>query len=228
MSLCGCALDADSSTPNPPAVLFEEPQSLSSGDVQVADDESTVAGDTAVRIRYLRIKHHKVECEGFQVSHCFLVQEEGSNEWMYFYDTIDGFNYKWGHNYEILVQTQSIDFGLADTSGQRYALLEVISESKQDINTDFRYISRNSQEWIKEISPGIFSLLGDTAFSCTSQNCYALRSAITQQQHVVLLFQHTEPSDELMMLTAVACSDTASSFAASCLEQGDAALNLVD
>lgn len=218
ISLSGCMRDPDSSTSNQPVILFEESQTLVVDDAPASyAAEAAATVDSAVDIRYLRIKHHMVECDGFHVGHCFLVQEEGSDEWVYFYDSIDGFDYQWGHDYEILVQTQSIDYALADTSGQRYSLLEVISQSQQDTGTHFRYVSRSSEQGISEIAPGTFSLLGNIAFKCTSQSCAALRSAIAQQHNVVLSFKHPEQATDMMLLTAVTCSDSASIFAESCI-----------
>ena len=81
-------------------------------EASVSDASDTLILDDAVNadinIEFLRIKDHLVECEGFQVGHCLLVQKEGSDDWVYFYDQIEGFEYEWGNDYEILVQTETV------------------------------------------------------------------------------------------------------------------------
>ncbi len=210
ISLSACSSNSGSETRNNQTNGFEEPQASS---VTPQSDASPDNGG----IEFLRIKHHMVECEGYDVGHCLLAQKEGSDEWTYFYDQIEGFDYQWGTDYEILVQVQTIDTGLADTSDQQYSLLEVITEIAHDANASFNYTSRNSHERIVEIAPGQFSLLGNKAFTCTEVSCGALRSTLDQNQSAVLSFQHNLNPTEPLVLDAVLCSDAAQSFAASCL-----------
>jgi len=217
ISLCACSSDTGSDIPHQYAASLESPEHPISNDELSNSNETAVADDVATRFEYLRIKHHMVECEGFQVSHCLLVQKQGSNEWTYFYEHIDGFYYQWGYDYEILVQVKLTDHEIADTSEQRYSLMQVISQSQHNFDVSFNYISRNLHERINEIAPAKFSLLEGKAFNCTDQSCDALRSAITQQHSVVLLFQHRAVSTEPLVLSAVVCSDSESSFARSCL-----------
>ncbi len=208
--LSACSSSSGSEENNPKTIVFEESQPSSL--IQQADDSPNTGA-----LEYLRIKHHKVECEGYLVSHCYLVQKEGSDEWIYFYDHIDGFNYQWGVNYEILVHVQEIDLGLADTSNQQYSLLDVITETVNASSDAFNYTSHKPQERITEIAPNEFSLLGNKAFTCTDLSCGALRSAIEQNQSVLLSFQHNNNSAAPLVLNAVLCSDATESFSASCL-----------
>ena len=190
--------------------MFEDPLASS---VALQSDDSLNTG----AIEFLRIKHHMVECEGHQVSHCLLAQKEGSDEWSYFYDHIEGFDYQWGVDYEILVQVREIDSGLADTSNQQYILLEVITETTRVSSAAFNYASRKPHEHITEIAPDQFSLLGNKVFTCTDQSCVALRSAIEQQQSTLLSFRHNTNPAAPLVLDAVLCSDATDSFVASCL-----------
>ncbi len=210
ITLSACSSNSGSEAAPHQTNLFEETQASS---VAPLSDDSLNTG----AIEFLRIKHHMVECEGYQVSHCLLAQKEGSDEWTYFYDHIEGFDYQWGVDYEILVQVQEIDLGLSDTSNQQYTLLEVVTETAYASSDAFNYTSRKPHERITEIAPGQFSLLGNKAFTCTEQSCGALRSAIAQHQSTLLSFQHhTNPAAPLV-LDAVLCSDATDTFVASCL-----------
>lgn len=196
---------------------------LSSCSTQKSDDPVANAQvalldtSTNASVEYLRIKHHMVECEGHHVSHCLLVQKEGNDQWQYFYDRIEGFDFSWGSNYEILVEVQQIDPALADASHQRYSLLEIIDEQKHDSTDAFNYKTRKSNERIIEKESGRFSLLGNKDFVCTSEVCDQVRSTIIQNQSAVLSFQYSADADKSLVLTAVLCSDAEASFAQSCL-----------
>ena len=208
--VAACSSGSGSGAANESTVQYEESQELSSAPLADESDNNGV-------IEYLRIKHFMVECEGYQVSHCFLAQKEGSNEWTYFYDRIQGFDYKWGTDYEILVQIQDTGEGLADVTAPRYSLLEVITETSHETREPFQYVSHKPEERIAQITPGQYMLLGNKAFTCTSESCGALISAIEQNQSTLLLFQHGANPVEPLILDAVLCSDASSSFIASCL-----------
>ena len=210
ITLSACSSNSGSETVNHQTNLLEEPQVSS---VAPQSDDSL----SKSTIEFLRIKHHMVECEGYQVSHCLLAQKEGSDEWIFFYDHIEGFDYQWGVDYEILVQVQEIDSGLADASNQRYSLLEVVTETAHASSDVFNYTARKPHESITEIAPGQFSLLGNKAFTCTDQSCGALYSAIAQNQSALLSFQHNTNPAAPLVLDAVLCSDATDSFVASCL-----------
>ncbi len=210
ITLSACSSNSGLEAAHHETNVFEDPQSSS---VAPQSDDSLNTG----AIEFLRIKHHMVECEGHQVSHCLLAQKEGSDEWTYFYDHIEGFDYQWGVDYEILIQVQEMDLGLADTSNQKYALLEVITETAHVSGAAFNYTSRKPHERITEIAPGQFSLLGNKAFTCNDQSCVALRSAIAQNQSALLSFQHNTNPTAPLVLDAVLCSDATDAFVASCL-----------
>ena len=165
----------------------------------------------------LKIKHHMVECEGYQVTHCLLAQKEGSENWFYFYDQIKGFDYQWGNDYELVVAVENSNTQLADASELTYTLIEVTLQKQHATGEGFHYVSRNSHERITELADGHFSLLGKKSFTCTDDSCANLRSAMAQNQSTVLAFQHSGDPAKQLVLANVLCSDSNPSFAESCL-----------
>jgi len=163
------------------------------------------------------VKHHLVECEGYYVDHCLLTQQQDSQDWLYFYGSIEGFNYQWGYNYELLVDVQTVAAGFPGESPEKYVLLEVISQQKHVADEVFRYIARNSHERIVEQGDGRFSLLGKKEFTCDEDACNSVRLAMTQNQSTVLSFYHNADPSQPLVLDSVLCSDAAASFTESCL-----------
>ena len=220
VSLSACSSNSGEGNVNAQTVPFETPSAQTHNKLPSTapqEDVSQVMALSDSRIAFLRIKHHLVECEGYQVSLCFLVQEEGSDQWTYFYDQIEGFDYQWGVDYDILVQIETVETGLADASTVHYTLLEVVSETLPEPGDRFNYTSRNSAERIFETAPNQFSLLGEKKFTCKNDSCTALRSAMVQNQSVMLSFQHNSDPSGPLMLVAVLCGDAEQSFAESCL-----------
>ena len=170
-----------------------------------------------INIEFIRVKNHLVECEGNQVGHCLLIQKEGNEDWVYFYDDIEGFEFEWGSDYELLIQTQTVTPILPIDSNVKYTLLEVLSVEQAATGDAFSYTTRNSQERIVEIAPQQFSLLGETTFVCDEDDCNTLRSAMDQQQATLLYFQHNSNPEVPLLLESVLCADAVQSFTESCL-----------
>lgn len=168
-------------------------------------------------LQLLHIKHHMVECEGYLVTHCLLALREGAEQWHYIYDHIEGFEFQWGTDYELLVQVQDVESALQDTSQRRYVLIDVISESRGGVGEVFHYTARNTHERIREIADGQFSLLDGKEFTCNNESCDSLRAAIMQNQSALLAFKFEGDPGKPLLLETVVCSDAAQSFTQSCL-----------
>lgn len=191
--------------------VFNDAQNIGSSNALQSNAETTST------VEYLRVHHHLVECENYFVTHCLLVQKEGSDEWDFFYENIEGFDYKWGNEYEILLQVNTIDSGLPSGPQTQYALFDTLSETTQGSDVTFEYTSRKSDERIVEVAPDEFSLLGNKTFTCGDASCDVLRSAMDQNQSAVLSFQHAGNTAAPLVLVAVLCADADQSFKLSCL-----------
>lgn len=90
----------------------------------------------------LRIASQMVDCVGVVPQKCLLVETISKNrdpidssinqpDWHYFYQTIEGFEYQPGYEYQILAQVVPESFDqndVADRSSIRYQLIKVISK----------------------------------------------------------------------------------------------------
>jgi heat shock protein HslJ len=71
----------------------------------------------------------QVDCTGVAPQKCLLVKEEPDADNTFFYNSIVGFNWEAGYEYELRVNVVSIPNPLADASSLRYELVEVIDRS---------------------------------------------------------------------------------------------------
>ncbi len=76
------------------------------------------------------IASHIVDCIGVGPQKCMLYKESPSDEWTYFYDTIEGFEYEEGYNYKLEVAVSHIKNPPVDGSSLRYTLIKISSKEK--------------------------------------------------------------------------------------------------
>jgi len=177
-----------------------------------------VLHDSPVELKIIRINHHKAECEGYWVDQCLQYQEEGDTHWSYLYEEIEGFEFEWGHAYELLVeieQTPAIE-GLAHQSTTVYRLSQILSDTHH-IDESFVYSSRYPSTILTKQKDGIFALLDGKQISCNFEDCKSIESAIEQQQGITLSLKHNANPAEPLMLEAVMCSSSLASFNDDCV-----------
>lgn len=81
----------------------------------------------------LRVNYYREQCTGLGSQNCYLVQQDqkiGTDEWYYFYEQIEGFEYKEGFIYTLKVRITPVANPPADASDRKYTLLEVLSKEK--------------------------------------------------------------------------------------------------
>ena len=166
--------------------------------------------------RVLTIKHHQSECEGFYVGHCYLVRQ-GDGPWELLYEQIEGLDYQWGVNTQVLLEPKLV----ADTESLTdlipgYQLLSVLQSSEHHGGSGFDYVARGGHEAIASLGGQLYTLHGDKTFRCTPQDCATIDSLLDQQQTVLLRFSHALSTGEPLTLEAVMCADAPDAFYQSC------------
>ncbi len=90
-------------------------------------------------LRTIYIAHYTVDCQGVAPQKCMLVKESPENDWTNFYDTIDGFSYEEGYEYQLEVEVSKIANPPADASALRYTLKRIISKTQQQLPLEIEY-----------------------------------------------------------------------------------------
>ncbi|GGX20034.1 DUF4377 domain-containing protein [Aquimarina muelleri] len=70
------------------------------------------------------------DCVGEAPQKCILYKENPTEDWLFFYDTIEGFKYEEGYIYEIEVAITKIENPPADGSSLQYTLVKILSKEK--------------------------------------------------------------------------------------------------
>lgn len=70
----------------------------------------------------------RVDCVGVGPQQCLRVKFSADGEWELFYDTIEGFTFEPGNEYQLLVKQTAVENPPADGSALRYELLEVVTQ----------------------------------------------------------------------------------------------------
>jgi hypothetical protein len=70
------------------------------------------------------------DCQGERPMKCMMVRKSEQAQWEYFYAGIEGFKYKEGYNYLLLVKEVQIKNPPADGSAIRFVLVKQITKKK--------------------------------------------------------------------------------------------------
>lgn len=84
----------------------------------------TAAGEVVT----LYVGSELVDCVGVGPLKCMQVKYSPDGEWEYFYDTIAGFDYEEGYEYELIVQIDPVANPPADGSSYTYTLVELVDK----------------------------------------------------------------------------------------------------
>lgn len=82
-------------------------------------------GDTVT----LFVGPEMVDCVGVGPQQCMLVRADPADDYEFFYQTIEGFNFEPGFEYELLVQVDTVENPPADGSSLSYTLVEIVSQT---------------------------------------------------------------------------------------------------
>jgi hypothetical protein len=81
-------------------------------------------------IAIFHINSYLIDCVGAGPRKCMQIRESKHDEWMSFYDSIEGFSFEVGYLYQIKVEITDVEDPPADGSSKAYKLLEIVSKKK--------------------------------------------------------------------------------------------------
>jgi hypothetical protein len=115
---------------------------------------------------------YKLPCSGMMPMLCLMVAQNGGEQ-QFFYSPIGGFEFQWGHSYELSVRVEDVANPPADASSKRYTLLEIVSDS--GYQPGFTFEMELPVMLVQPVSAGVYSLNGEIEFTCATENmCSAL------------------------------------------------------
>ena len=88
--------------------------------------------------RTLVVASKLVDCSGVGKMKCFVVKDEGTNDWRYLHNSIKDFTYESGYEYVIKVKQDFVKNPAADASSVNYSLIKVVSKTAKDSNPTFK------------------------------------------------------------------------------------------
>jgi len=211
LATAGLLLSACASDSSSDAV----PEATASSSPQVIQPARASAPDSNGVVR-LFVQHHKASCQGEGVRLCMLVRDSDQSPWIYFYDQIEGFEYDWGYQYELRVQTTEIENPPADGSSMAFSLIDQVNKVRVASDTSFNFVLLPDQLFSERTSVNQFNLLQEVSFSCDTASCDSVASLLAQEMSVLLRLQHANDDSDLLRLQEVLCSDARPLFYESC------------
>ncbi|HSH01368.1 MAG TPA: META domain-containing protein [Anaerolineae bacterium] len=112
-------------------------------------DDLPLAAFTAAEVKSLFVGSEQADCVGVGPQKCLLVKDEAEGEYTYFYDSIVGFDWEAGYEYELLVSVVEINNPmLADASSLRYKLVDVVSKTAVAESEETAEVVGKTWQWL--------------------------------------------------------------------------------
>jgi hypothetical protein len=139
------------------------------------------------------VQHYKMPCTGEGARLCYLI-DRGSGGFEYLYDEIEGFHYRWGFSYEIVV-ARSARPAMADASMLHYRLVSAV-ERRVPADATFSLPVNIDGEMLIQVRAGVCTLLGAVEIDADERSCDALRRRDT------VTFRHHATEQRLVIADA--------------------------
>ena len=147
----------------------------------------------------MEIGANRAPCQGEAKFFCLLTRE-GTGNWGFFYDGINGLDPQWGQSYRLKVGVRNVPDPPADGSSLAYYLEKVLDRQPVAPGTTFSFdIDR---DYITDTAAGL-SLTRERPISCAPALCGAVRARLQSPARFRLSFQHPTSPDMPLVLTAV-------------------------
>ncbi|TMP77173.1 hypothetical protein CWB73_20635 [Pseudoalteromonas phenolica] len=123
--------------------------------------------DTSENTDKLNVLSHLSPCYGVGQRLC-LMTKDGNDNVNFFYSQIEGFDFTWGSQYELIISISNIKNPPADSSSKQYKLNRIKSQTEDSVGTkyDYKLIELLDNTFIKQADTYYF--LG-TPFVCGSE-----------------------------------------------------------
>jgi heat shock protein HslJ len=76
------------------------------------------------------------DCTGVAPQKCLQIKFNQDDDWMYFYNSIDGFTHKEGTDFTLKVKREEIENPPADAASFKYILIEIVEEHPTPIDLE--------------------------------------------------------------------------------------------
>lgn len=117
--------------------------------------------------KIIYIDSYLVDCQGVGPQQCMRYREDPNGPWTLFYDSISGFDYQSGYQYQLEVRITPVTTPLADASSLHYTLIKILSKIKSVDRTPKPTIAEISYQ---EHSRGFYKMITvDTTTIATSK-----------------------------------------------------------
>ena len=171
----------------------------------------SACGDTGGKVHVkspaesLLVASSKAVCQGIMQQLCLQVRESNGRDssgqgpigqdYEFLYDGIAGFEFVWGHSYQLQIATDSRKGAPQDAAATERRLVKVLGEKEDPVGTEYTYSGVVLNPYTVTLEKGEYHFLGQ-AFVCREQeSCEALTRAYETTPRVDLLFSYLGNGD---------------------------------
>ena len=140
----------------------------------------------------IQVLSYKQPCSGVMQRLCLLVVAGDDNEPVLFYDDIAGFDFVWGHAYELTIKKYEIVNPAADASSYKYELDAIVSDSEDVLGASYNYKWKELHQFngfVARESADYYFL--DQPFECGNrESCDQLVASVNAGDPVNMIFEY--------------------------------------
>jgi hypothetical protein len=163
--------------------------------------DSAAISNSIPQEKTLLIAPYKVPCYGSFPQFCMLVKYNEYDDFRYFYDNIEGFNYSWGHEYQLSVNEYEIENPPQDGPSVSTQLVSIISQVGVDSDTTYQLTVDLGAGYIESSESGL-RLVGEKDIACeTPDDCAQISDLLGSDASVEINIQISEEPSNTLTLT---------------------------
>ena len=206
--LVGCAA-SPSSTPEPDSALAPEPTSAPTRTAAATPEQprSQARAILAEGERVFEVDHFKSPCVLEANQLCLRVREGDEETFDFLYSHIEGFEFEWGHRYELHVTVVPVEIPQRDTSSERYILEEVLSKEPVAPGTQFAFhtssLPPGTTPFLRVDSDGGV-LLDGQGFRCPQvEHCVRISALQEEGRRFTVTMEYDQESEAPLLVRSV-------------------------
>jgi hypothetical protein len=143
----------------------------------------------------LLVASSKAVCQGMMQQLCLQVRESNGQNHEFLYDGIAGFEFIWGHSYQLQIATESRKGAPQDAAAIGRRLVKVLGEKEDPVGAQYTYSGVVLNPYTVTFDQGEYRFLGQ-AFVCREQKtCEALAIAHKTVPRADLVFSYLGNGD---------------------------------
>lgn len=156
---------------------------------------TSCSADSEKEFEFVSVDSSKSVCFGVSQQACLRVFSGEGGNFSLFYGNIEGFSFKWGYSYDIVVRQTEVQSPPADGSTVKSQLMRVESSEEDPVGTRYVYSNVDLLDFTILFQENSYQFLFNRFICADDVDCEALLALNNSGGQVNLVFQYIGNSE---------------------------------